>query len=156
MLCCCDELFLGSCSGCGLSYPQPPDRGQHVCAVGIDQDPPVWHLHPDRAVEAPERLLLLAWLLVEWSLTVVNASVVLSVLPHFFIFFDLLIFLVVAFLPPLPFFYVRFFSLFFFLVFFCLRFFSIFVFFEKVVDIRAGQRSVTVGRDTDQPKFSSL
>ena len=24
------------------SYPQPPDRSQHWCAVGIDCDPPVW------------------------------------------------------------------------------------------------------------------
>ena len=29
---------------CGLgvaSYPQPPDRSQHGCPVGIDRDPPV-------------------------------------------------------------------------------------------------------------------
>ena len=54
------------------SYPQPPDRGQHGCTVGIDGDPLVWHLHPGRAVEVPERQLLLAWLLVERLLTVVN------------------------------------------------------------------------------------
>ena len=33
---------------CGLgvaSYPQPPDRSQHGCTVGIDREPPVWHLH---------------------------------------------------------------------------------------------------------------
>ena len=46
---------------CGLgvaSYPQPPDRSQHGCTVGIDRDPPVWHLHPGRVVEVPERQLL--------------------------------------------------------------------------------------------------
>ena len=45
---------------CGLgvaSYPQPPDRSQHGCTVGIDRDPPVWHLHPGRVVEVPERQL---------------------------------------------------------------------------------------------------
>ena len=39
------------------SYAQPPDRSQHECTVGIDRDPPVWHLHPGRVVEVPERQL---------------------------------------------------------------------------------------------------
>ena len=46
---------------CGLgvaSYPQPPDRSQHGCTVGIDRDPPMWHLHRGRVVELPERQLL--------------------------------------------------------------------------------------------------
>ena len=66
---------LEQCCVAVTSNPQPPDRGQHGCTVGIDRDPPVWHLHPGRAVEVPEHQLLLAWLPVEWLLTVVNASV---------------------------------------------------------------------------------
>ena len=69
---------LERCCVAVTSYPQPPDRGPHGCTVGIDRDPPVWHLHPSRAVEVPERQLLLAWLVVDcgervcWSLIVVS------------------------------------------------------------------------------------
>ena len=41
-----------------VSYLQPPDRSQHGCTVGIDRDPPMWHPHPGRVVEVPERQLL--------------------------------------------------------------------------------------------------
>ena len=38
---------------CGLgvaSFPQPPDRSQHGCTVGIDRDSSVWDLHPGGVV----------------------------------------------------------------------------------------------------------
>ena len=48
---------LPGCAG----LPQPPDRSPHGCTVGIDRDPSVWHLHPGRMMEVPERQLLRAW-----------------------------------------------------------------------------------------------
>ena len=31
-----------SCLWCCLGHPQPPDRSQHGCTVGVNRDPPVW------------------------------------------------------------------------------------------------------------------
>ena len=47
------------CGGRTVGYPQPPPRREHGCTVGIDWDPRVWHLHPGRMTEVPERQLLL-------------------------------------------------------------------------------------------------
>ena len=30
------------CSWSCLGHPQPPDRSQHGCTVGVNRDPPVW------------------------------------------------------------------------------------------------------------------
>ena len=64
---------------CGLgvtSYPQPPLQREHGCTVGIDRDPPVWHLHVGRTMEVQERQLLRACLrllvlLYTWSYLIV-------------------------------------------------------------------------------------
>ena len=64
-------VWWGSCSACGLSYPQPPDRCPHGCTVGIDLDPLVLRLHPGRMMGTSEGQLLRAWFawLCKWLLS---------------------------------------------------------------------------------------
>ena len=79
------------------SYPQPPDRGQHGCAVSIDQDPPVWAPSPRQGgggIRAPDLACVVAGGVVVdcgervcWSLIVVSYCLSSSILFIFFIFF---------------------------------------------------------------------
>ena len=75
-----DSKVLWSVSGSSVvvsrSYPQPPDRSQHGCIVGIDRDPPVRHLHPGwwryyQSASSDVRQCWCWFLLYTWSLVVV-------------------------------------------------------------------------------------
>ena len=44
-----------------IGHPQPPDRSQHGCTVGVNQGPTRVALHPGRMAEEPERQPYIHW-----------------------------------------------------------------------------------------------